>query len=132
MIKEQKWRVYFHPKTGSLVEWDGEVNAEGRICYGKEKPVVMLPAQRYWGTLVLDTYHRGRSAASFIFQNKAKPEQKLVMKISMMSDMLKETTMKKGEVFGTFSVVKQGANYSLCFLGDSAWSGGIPFEEITE
>lgn len=132
--KKPCWKAYFRPDTGSMFDWDGDINKDGtywpdwrRDADGNQilvKAIEMDPEQIYYGLLKFDGYFRGRSAAGIQLKNadpKKAPEQVFCMRISELCNMLEkcEFNISQGMVSGYFRVVKQGANYSLSFVAAS-------------
>jgi hypothetical protein len=62
----------------------------------------------------IDRFERGRSSAYFILKNTQGREHPMFLKD--MFEMLKVTTVVKGEAFGKWTFVKRGQNYGLSFV----------------
>jgi hypothetical protein len=65
-------------------------------------------------TLMVDTYHRGRSAAQIVVKDSN--GRKFYFTLSKFVEILQKSQIVKGAITGKFKFVKQGANFSLAMV----------------
>jgi hypothetical protein len=123
-MKKPTWKVYIRNGTkddrgytdapvGSMLDYDGFVTSS---YYGMQPLYDAMDPFEFVDTLEIDNSYRGRSAAGFNLVG-SKGEH-YVIRISEMTKLLKEATIRRGKVSGRWGFVKQGANYSLTYRGD--------------
>lgn len=124
MKKAPTWKVYLRTFTeesyygprvvGSMADWQGEASTWGDDI--KPGWAAFPSTHTFAATLRLDGFFRGRSAAGFRLTDVCGAS--FVIRMSEMVKLLKATTVYKGDITGTWGFVKQGANYSLTWLGE--------------
>lgn len=102
--------------VGSMLDWDDPYFTGSSYGYGQGKGQYEAREPfEFNAKLRVEGFYRGRSAAGFEFRGPK--EEKYVMRISEMTKLLKTATVYNGYVNGRWGFVKQGANYSLTYIG---------------
>jgi len=113
-MPKKAWKIPVR-KNGSVMEYAGE---------GIYVPHDTLPADSTFDLNVrVEGFSRGRSAVTVYLVDELSGGR-YPMKVSEFLKMVEATTLKKGRVNGRFGVVKQGANYSMSYLGSIPEEGG--------
>jgi hypothetical protein len=77
----------------------------------EDKPIADL----FKAKMSLVGFYRGRSAAGFTFKDEEGREH--TMRIKCVTELLLNADINKGVVCGSWRYVKQGANFSLKYMG---------------
>lgn len=99
--------------VGSMADWDGENH-----YWGSRQPPLYEEREpfEFVDILTVEGHFRGRSAAGI--ELRGSQGEHYVIRIKAMVDMLKVATVKGGKIGGRWGFVKQGANFSLVYLGE--------------
>jgi hypothetical protein len=81
----------------------------------RDKEIVWRDADEFVATMQLNTTTRGRSAATFHWEDK--DGNGYEMFLSETESLLKRVVLDHGLAYGRWTFVKRGANYSLSFVG---------------
>lgn len=130
--KKPSWKVWIKvrqnedPKgwgtpdpIGSMLDWDDPYFTDSTGLYGwsKDKGGQYEPREPFEFNAILkfEGFYRGRSAAGFYLIGPK--GEKYVMRLKEIDNLIKNAEIYKGNVTGRWGFTKQGANYSLTYLG---------------
>ncbi len=108
-MKKKEWKVPFS-SDGSLFHYCSAKEENSPGVQWRDSEIVFDAVLHFQG------YCRGRSAAYFMFKNKA-TQATYPMFLTDMEDILKNRIIALGMIGGRWKAVKRGSNYGIKFVG---------------